>query len=60
LKTRKIHICTLLIKDVLTIFLKNFQALDGFVFVIGEDGQFLFISDNVSQYLGLLPVSKTM
>ncbi|XP_046859556.1 hypoxia-inducible factor 1-alpha-like isoform X2 [Xenia sp. Carnegie-2017] len=32
------------------------QALDGFVFVIGDDGQFLFISDNVKQYLGLLPI----
>ena len=35
----------------------NFQALDGFVFVIGDDGQFLYISDNVNQYLGLMPVS---
>ncbi|XP_028393358.1 hypoxia-inducible factor 1-alpha-like isoform X2 [Dendronephthya gigantea] len=35
------------------------RALDGFVFVIGDDGQFLYISDNVSQYLGLMPVEVT-
>ena len=34
-----------------------FQSLDGFAFILGNDGRFLYISETVSIYLGLSQVS---
>lgn len=32
------------------------DALDGFIFVISQDGQCLYVSPNVAQYLGITQV----
>lgn len=35
-----------------------FQSLDGFAFILANDGRFLYISETVSIYLGLSQVKK--
>lgn len=35
------------------------QSLDGFVFVVSQEGRFLYISETVSIYLGLSQVRHT-
>ena len=42
--------------DLMVPDLSVMDALDGFVFVLSEEGQCLFVSPNVAQYLGITQV----
>ncbi|EDO45858.1 predicted protein [Nematostella vectensis] len=61
---------TMMNQDVPNVYALNFQesslfdkqllqALDGFVYVIAQDGQCLYISENVTYYLGLSQIEVT-
>jgi len=36
------------------------QCVDGFVFILSQDARFLYISETVSDYLGLSQVSRVL
>ena len=42
--------------DMMVPDLSVMDALDGFVFVLSQEGQCLFVSPNVAQYLGITQV----
>jgi len=46
-----------LLADVLLVWHVLLQTLDGFIFVISQDGKILYISETVSVHLGLSQVS---